>query len=570
MSFILDALKKSEHERRNKSAPEAADVVPSEAPRSRRLWPWIGAGVLASAALGLTVVLWRPEIGGAPPSTEAALSQRLLEALESLEARVLTAVENLPRTTTPREPIPQPRPEAAASLPPPSGTQPDPAPIPKEAAPRRPVVESTPAPPTQPNAVKAEPAPPPTSTETTPALPPQAKAVKASPAPPPTPTETTPALPPQPKAVKAEPAPPPTPTEATPALPPQPKAVKAAPAPPPTPTETTPAFPPQAQVAKAEPAPPPTPTETTPAFPPQAEVAKAEPAPAPDPDLSKKKRPEAPVRVSSATIPGGKVVRATGTALAHVKRGQAYEDEGLLDRALEEYTQAILLKPNYAEAYLGRGWIHHSKGSRRLAVKNFSQAIQLKPRNPEAYFGRAWAYEQLGQVDLAIKEYGQAILLKDDYADAYLSRGILRFYHGRPDTAAADFSVVLDKAPDDLRRYAVLWLYLSRARSGGDGTKELSALAKTLPLTPWPGIIVSLYMGKATAEQVLAAITDEDRKTRLEKESVAFYFLGQHHLVRGDRERAVEHFRKILATGVTAYRQYGAAEKELRRMGVTP
>ena len=522
MSFILDALKKSEHERRNKSAPEAADVVPSEAPRSRRLWPWIGAGVLASAALGLTVVLWRPEIGGAPPSTEAALSQRLLEALESLEARVLTAVENLPRTTTPREPIPQPRPEAAASLPPPSGTQPDPAPIPKEAAPRRPVVESTPAPPTQPNAVKAEPAPPPTSTETTPALPPQ------------------------------------------------PKAVKAAPAPPPTPTETTPAFPPQAQVAKAEPAPPPTPTETTPAFPPQAEVAKAEPAPAPDPDLSKKKRPEAPVRVSSATIPGGKVVRATGTALAHVKRGQAYEDEGLLDRALEEYTQAILLKPNYAEAYLGRGWIHHSKGSRRLAVKNFSQAIQLKPRNPEAYFGRAWAYEQLGQVDLAIKEYGQAILLKDDYADAYLSRGILRFYHGRPDTAAADFSVVLDKAPDDLRRYAVLWLYLSRARSGGDGTKELSALAKTLSLTPWPGIIVSLYMGKATAEQVLAAITDEDRKTRLEKESVAFYFLGQHHLVRGDRERAVEHFRKILATGVTAYRQYGAAEKELRRMGVTP
>ena len=539
MSFILDALKKSEPERRSKTAPEAADVVPSEPPKSRRLWPWITAGILASVAVGLTAVLWYPGIGGAPPSAEAALSQRLLQALESLEARVLAAVETRPRTTTPREPTPQPLPTRA---------EPIPTPMPKEATPPPPVVESKPAPPPQPKVVKAEPAPPPTPTKATP---------------PPPAVEDKPAPPPQPKVVKAEPAPPPTPTKATPpppavedkpAPPPQPKVVKTEPAPPPAPLEATP---------------PPPAVESKPALPPQPKVVKVDTGPAPNPDLAEKKRPEAPVRVPSATIPRGNVVRATGSPLAHVKRGQAYEDEGLLDRALEEYTQAILLKPNYAEAYLGRGWVHHAKGSRRLAVKNFSQAIRLKPRDPEAYFGRAWAYGQLGQVDLAIKEYGQAILLKDDYADAYLSRGILRFYHDRPETAAADFSVVLDKASDGLRRYALLWLFLSRARSGGDGSKELSALAETVSLTPWPGIIVTHYLGEADADQVLAAITDEDRRTRLEKECVAFFFLGQYYLVRGDRERAAKHFRKTLATGVTGYRQYGAAEKELRLMGVT-
>ncbi len=300
--------------------------------------------------------------------------------------------------------------------------------------------------------------------------------------------------------------------------------------------------------------------------PPPVEKNKA--APAPNPDLSEKDRSKTPAPVRTAAVPTSKILRATNTPLVHVKRGQAYEDEGLLDRALEEYTQAILLNPNYAEAYLGRGWVHHAKGSRHLAVKNFSQAIRLKPRNPEAHFGRAWAYEQLGQVDLAIEEYGQAILLKPDYSDAYFSRGILRFYHDRPESAAADFSVVLDKAPDGLRRYALLWLFLSRARSGNDGSKELSALAETVSLAPWPGIIVTLYLGKANAKQVLAAITDEDRRTRSEKECVAFYFLGQYYLIRGDRNRAVEFFRKTLATGVTDYRQYGAAEKELRRMEV--
>ncbi|MDP6884596.1 MAG: tetratricopeptide repeat protein [Rhodospirillales bacterium] len=299
-------------------------------------------------------------------------------------------------------------------------------------------------------------------------------------------------------------------------------------------------------------------------------MAQAAPAPAPNPDLSEEEPSRAPGRVGAPGVPASRIVRVTSTPHFHVKRGQAYEDEGLLDRALEEYTQAILLQPNTAEAYLGRGWVHHAKGSRRLAVKNFSQAIRLNPRNPEAYFGRAWAYEQLGQVDLAIKEYGQAIALKDDYADAYLSRGVLRFYHDRPEAAAADFSTVLDKAPDGLRRYALLWLFLSRARSGGDGAKELSKLAESVSLTPWPGIIVTHYLGKAGAEQVLRAITDDDRRSRLEKECVAYFFLGQYDLVRGDRKRAAEHFRKTLAIGVTGYRQYGAAEKELRRMGETP
>ncbi len=539
MSFILDALRKSEHERKTRAASEDADIVSSEPLRGRRFWPWIAGGIVLPAAVGLTAILWHPRADVEPSSAETKPTQQLLQVLDSLEDQLFATLKSRPKTIISPQPSSRLQPGAIASLPPPAPTMPAPAPAPKEVMIPELAIESKA--PSQPNVVEAASTPAPIEPATPIDVPPVIPAEENNP-------------PPQPKVAKAAPAPTPTepaptstPTDAIPVAP----TVESKPPPLPKVAELTPV------PALNKPAPTPTPTE-------------AMPPPAPSPDLSEKDEPKTPVRVITAAVPVSKVMRVTGTPLVHVKRGQAYENEGLLDRALEEYTQAILLEPNFAEAYLGRGWVHHAKGSRRLAIKNFSQAIRLKPRNPEAFFGRAWAYEQLGQVDLAIKEYGQAIRLKDDYADAYLSRGILRFYHDRPEAAAADFAVVLDKAPDELRRYALLWLFLSRARSGGDGFSELSVLAETVSLTPWPGIIVTHYLGKSDAEQVLAAITDEDRKTRLEKESVAYFFLGQYDLLHGDRKRAAEQFRKTLATGVRGYRQYGAAEKELRRMGETP
>jgi lipoprotein NlpI len=539
MSFILDALRKSEHERKTRAASEDADIVSSEPLRGRRFWPWIAGGIVLPAAVGLTAILWHPRADVEPSSAETKPTQQLLQVLDSLEDQLFATLKSRPKTIISPQPSSRLQPGAIASLPPPAPTMPAPAPAPKEVMIPELAIESKA--PSQPNVVEAASTPAPIEPATPIDVPPVIPAEENNP-------------PPQPKVAKAAPAPTPTepaptstPTDAIPVAP----TVESKPPPLPKVAELTPV------PALNKPAPTPTPTE-------------AMPPPSPSPDLSEKDEPKTPVRVITAAVPVSKVMRVTGTPLVHVKRGQAYENEGLLDRALEEYTQAILLEPNFAEAYLGRGWVHHAKGSRRLAIKNFSQAIRLKPRNPEAFFGRAWAYEQLGQVDLAIKEYGQAIRLKDDYADAYLSRGILRFYHDRPEAAAADFAVVLDKAPDELRRYALLWLFLSRARSGGDGFSELSVLAETVSLTPWPGIIVTHYLGKSDAEQVLAAITDEDRKTRLEKESVAYFFLGQYDLLHGDRKRAAEQFRKTLATGVRGYRQYGAAEKELRRMGETP
>lgn len=320
---------------------------------------------------------------------------------------------------------------------------------------------------------------------------------------------------------------------------------------------------PEPEVAEPEPKPKPEPEPEVAEPEPEPEIAEVRIKPKPLPVLPPRK-PKKPASAPISVPPPANVVRSD--AWVYNMRGKAFEQEGLYDRAIVEYTQAILLDQGFAEAYLGRGWAQEAKGNHKQAIRNFTQAIRASSSYAEAYFGRGWAHEQLGQSDLAIEEYSKAIRAKPNYTDAFLSRGILRFYTDRLEGAANDFSRALDKADGSASPFALLWLYISRARSGGNGSPELVENARKINLETWPGVIVSLFMGNATPDQVVAGTKDTLKAREREKACVAFFFLGQYHLVRGEKNKAEEFFRKTLDTGVTGYRQYEAAIKELQIM----
>ncbi|MEE8223247.1 MAG: tetratricopeptide repeat protein, partial [Alphaproteobacteria bacterium] len=55
------------------------------------------------------------------------------------------------------------------------------------------------------------------------------------------------------------------------------------------------------------------------------------------------------------------------------------QNEGLYDRAIAEYDQAIKLKPDYAKAYYNRGVAYMSKGLYDRAIEDYDTAIRLRP-----------------------------------------------------------------------------------------------------------------------------------------------------------------------------------------------
>ena len=106
-----------------------------------------------------------------------------------------------------------------------------------------------------------------------------------------------------------------------------------------------------------------------------------------------------------------------------VAKGRAKEVKLDWNGAIEEYTRAIQLRPNYPEAYYYRGGARKAKLDWNGAIADYTQAIQFRPDYPEAYYYRALAksvegtYDPVtklrsGDIGGAIADYTAAIQLK--------------------------------------------------------------------------------------------------------------------------------------------------------------
>jgi tetratricopeptide (TPR) repeat protein len=135
-------------------------------------------------------------------------------------------------------------------------------------------------------------------------------------------------------------------------------------------------------------------------------------------------------------------------AEAHHGRGVGYRLKGELDRAIQDYGQAIKLNGKLAAAYNDRGVAHDRKGDYDRAVQDFDQAIRLRPA-AEPYFNRGNAQLGRSQYAAAIDDYNQAIRLKPDFAAAFDNRCWARAVVGILKQALADCNEALRLMPDN-------------------------------------------------------------------------------------------------------------------------
>ena len=70
-------------------------------------------------------------------------------------------------------------------------------------------------------------------------------------------------------------------------------------------------------------------------------------------------------------------------AVAYNNRGAAYEQNGIRDLAVADYSQAIRLNPALDEAYYNRGRLQETDADRHYAMQDFRQAYTLNPSDRE-------------------------------------------------------------------------------------------------------------------------------------------------------------------------------------------
>ena len=147
---------------------------------------------------------------------------------------------------------------------------------------------------------------------------------------------------------------------------------------------------------------------------------------------------------------------------ALLSRGRAYHEEGCIDEAISDYTQAIELDSKYAKCagvyiecakvYTDRGYAYSKKRDYDRAIRDYTQAIELDSKNVKAYHGRGLAYRYHKSMDKkqdlkkAIEDYTQAVNLGSKYT------GLARVYADRGYAYNNRNIGMYDEAIDDLTK----------------------------------------------------------------------------------------------------------------------
>lgn len=114
MSFILDALKKSESERQNRSGAEFSSIPASSPAPARRPWPWLIGALLAINLAVLLGILFRPGTGSPTPAAPVSAAPAPQAAGATNAETVIPAPAN-PAPTGAAEPATEPPAQAEAA-----------------------------------------------------------------------------------------------------------------------------------------------------------------------------------------------------------------------------------------------------------------------------------------------------------------------------------------------------------------------------------------------------------------------------------------------------------------------
>jgi len=112
-------------------------------------------------------------------------------------------------------------------------------------------------------------------------------------------------------------------------------------------------------------------------------------------------------------------------SVAYINRGNAWQEKGDYNRAIADYSMAVMTEPNAADAYLNRGLAYFQLENTTLALQDFNQAILLGAHDAEAYNNRGLLRASIGQIDMALSDFVKAAENDPLYVDAWINQGLM-------------------------------------------------------------------------------------------------------------------------------------------------
>jgi tetratricopeptide (TPR) repeat protein len=246
-----------------------------------------------------------------------------------------------------------------------------------------------------------------------------------------------------------------------------------------------------------------------------------------------------------APAPTSKQLSADDFYLQGTKKFENHDYQG----AINDYSQAIILKSQYAYAYFGRATAFHRLGKYDMAIADYERSIRFKPDFASPYLNRGIVYIQRKQsIDgekLALNDFNRAVELNSKDALAYSLRGYLRIKLGDKKGGLEDLDQALRLNPKDYRIYGNRGTARSRL---GDKQGAIADYNQVIALHPKDELA---YYGRGKIRSELGdkkgAISDYDQAIRINPNDIdSYYARGLVRSELGDKKGAISDYGQAI------------------------
>lgn len=227
--------------------------------------------------------------------------------------------------------------------------------------------------------------------------------------------------------------------------------------------------------------------------------------------------------------------RQDDTATLEIKDNPEFaQNEKLLDTYSKEITAGNLKD---GDSYYQRGLVYLKMRQLRAAINDFSAALRMVPDSANALYSRALAYQQERQFEQALADLNAAIKYKPDFAAAYNLRGLINVEQDNLQDAQADYKNAIKIDPDFDQAYFNLGTLYARQKQYPEAKQAF---------------LTAINVNKPTD-----AATETDRTVAKSRLSVAYLNLANVEFTMDDLTSALKTASYVIEndpTNVEAYR----------------
>ncbi len=96
------------------------------------------------------------------------------------------------------------------------------------------------------------------------------------------------------------------------------------------------------------------------------------------------------------------------SAKKHFKAGEDYTESKNFEFAIDEFTKAVALDPDFTKAFVERGKLYDKAGNNEAAIEDFSKATVFEPKNEDLFYYLGKCYNKVGKYNQALGALNKA------------------------------------------------------------------------------------------------------------------------------------------------------------------